>query len=348
MTEEAFIELASRYVAGVATSEEMELIDSLVKEPQYAQLFRKVNTVWLDAGRAARKKKFDSERGLDRLAEKLRHHEPAFRWGPNRRRFPAPNYRAMQFGIAAAIVCILILAGLRLLKIDTGRQAEPVIWSEKKAQMGQKAVVVLPDGSSITLNGGSRLTYPAKFDRTPRMVFLEGEAYFDIRHDAAHPFIIHAGSIAATDLGTKFTVRAFASESTLTVSLEEGSVQVAPSETGSRHKGVILAPLQQFVYNKDNGGTGVRSFDPKRVSGWKENLYVFDDAPLSEVFREMERAYGVKFELAEASYGARRIRVHFTNESVWTAAEILKKAAGLTTAVVRDGDRLKTIIFSKK
>jgi transmembrane sensor len=345
MEDQNFLELATRYVSGAASAEEIELLQSLLKEEYYAELFRKVNSTWLEAGKSAREPHFDTERGLNHLAERLRKHEPFVRWGPNRRRFPNSKYSAFYFGVAAATVTVILLACIQIYELEFRKHPAEAAWIEKRTGMGEKLVVSLPDGSTITLNADSQLKYPALFDGHAREVTLQGEAYFEVTHDSLKSFIVRTGKVSTTDLGTRFNVSAYPSDTTITVSLDEGKVEVAANE--ARVNGIVLAPAQQIVYHRTSCATQVGPFNSRAASGWKDNFFLFDNVPLSTVFEKMERHFGVKFELADTAVTQRIIKAEFHNESVWTVAEILKTTAGLTCTLITDQNSLKKIVFSK-
>ena len=346
MEEQNFFELATRYVSGAASAEEIGLLQTLLKEEHYAELFRKVNSTWLEAGKNEREPHFDTERGLNHLAERLRKHEPFVRWGPNRRRFPHASYIPLYSGLAAAIVTVILLAAIQIYELEFRKHPADIKWIEKRTGMGENLVISLPDGSTITLNADSQLKYPARFDGHAREVALQGEAYFDVTHDSLKSFIVRTGKVSTTDLGTKFNVSAYPSDTTITVSLDEGKVEVAANE--ARLNGIVLAPAQQIVYHRTSGATRVGPFNSRAASGWKYNFFLFDNVPLSTVLEKMERHFGVKFELADTAVAQRIIKAEFHNESVWTVVEILHKASGLSCTPVMEQDILKKFVFSSK
>src|SRR5439155_8152 len=110
--------------------------------------------------------------------------------------------------------------------------------------------MVLPDGTQVWLNAESRITYSNTFNKSLREVNLEGEAYFDVTHDAAHPFIVHTSSIAIKVLGTAFTVKSYASDKTIEATLLRGSIEVVKNNDPSAPK-VILRPHEKLVFNKE-------------------------------------------------------------------------------------------------
>ena len=177
---------------------------------------------------------------------------------------------------------------------------------------------------------------------------MEGEAYFEVTHDVIKPFIVHSGNISTTDLGTKFDVSAFPNEETIIVSLEEGKVEVSTNKSGTQKEDIILSPSQQLIYNKEKAISKIEQFDLEKTIGWKDNILVFDNEPLSKVLIPLERYFGVKFEIADQSLANRTIKANFKNNSFWTVTEVLKKATGLTYKTIQENNELKKIIFYEK
>src|SRR5262249_20816465 len=102
---------------------------------------------------------------------------------------------------------------------------------EVATSIGPRATIALGDGSRVVLGPRSRLSMPEHFGDGPRDVTLDGEAYFTVQHDAAHPFRVHAAGGDIEDVGTRFVVRAYAGEATVRVIVADG--QVSARRAGS-------------------------------------------------------------------------------------------------------------------
>jgi ferric-dicitrate binding protein FerR (iron transport regulator) len=214
--------------------------------------------------------------------------------------------------------------------------------------MGEKIIVTLLDGTKITLNADSKLKYPMRFGEESREVYLEGEAYFEVTHNNQKPFVVHTADVLTTDLGTKFNICAFPNEESITVSLEEGKVEVSTGISGTKKNDVFLSPTQQLIYNKEEETNRIEQFDFQKAIGWKDNVLIFDDETLSKVLISLERSFGVKFEIADQSLANRTIKANFKNESFWTVVNVLEKATGLTYKTSRENNEFKKVVFYKK
>ncbi|PST81635.1 anti-sigma factor [Pedobacter yulinensis] len=159
--------------------------------------------------------------------------------------------------------------------------------------------IILPDGTKVWLNAGSSLRYPAAFDRrrpSPRVVELEGEAYFEVAHHTAAngsrlPFKVNsngAGQLAqgVEVLGTHFNINAYSDEPVVRTTLLEGRVRVQEQQGAS-----MLLPGQQL--ERWAGGKQVRQADLTAAVAWKNNQFMFSNTTLSEILRQLGRWYNV-------------------------------------------------------
>jgi ferric-dicitrate binding protein FerR (iron transport regulator) len=348
MNEKLFMTLATRYLSKEASVDETELLHSLLKQKKYSTLFDAINEKWTEAGNAGSRSEYSIERGLALLVAKIRNSNSSFQWDKEDKHKYIFSSQQLYLRVAASIVFLIILVTGAFIIIDIMKQKSvSVVWNEKRTMMGEKTIITLLDGTRITLDADSKLTYPMHFGEGPREVYLEGEAYFEVIHDANKPFIVHTGVVSTTDLGTKFNVNAFPDDENIIVSLEEGKVGVSMNESGVKKGDIILAPTQQLIYNKGEETNTVQHFDLQKAMGWKDNILIFDNEPLSKVLISLERSFGVKFELADQRFAHCIVKANFRNESFWTVTEVLMKATGLTYETIKENNELKKVVFHK-
>ncbi|TDQ11520.1 FecR family protein [Pedobacter metabolipauper] len=176
---------------------------------------------------------------------------------------------------------------------------------EKKASDGNIIKMQLPDGTQVWLNAGSRLLFPAQFDADKREVTLEGEAYFDVRHDAKKPFLIHTQNMVTQVLGTSFNVSSYRQNNSIKVTVLSGKVAVYEnSETGKpKPNGVLFVTAnQEIVYSKSK-----KQFYPHKdavkpadAAAWKEGNLIFKDTEIDEVVQRLERHYAIQIQMDPA------------------------------------------------
>ena len=154
----------------------------------------------------------------------------------------------------------------------------------------------LPDGSQIWLNKHSKISYPPTFANTERVIQLEGEAYLDIESHPNKPFIIKTEETVIEVLGTAFNVRAYSSESQVSVSVEEGSVSFASPNAGKK---IILQANDKGTYQKNEQDLVKTTAKEVVDLGWKEKQLSFKDTPISEILSYMTSQFNVEFISAE-------------------------------------------------
>lgn len=158
---------------------------------------------------------------------------------------------------------------------------------------GQKSDIFLPDGTKVYLNADSKLSYGRHFNGKQRVVELIGEAYFEVAKDPQSPFIVKSGDIQVQAFGTSFNVEAYPGSDKIATYLSEGSVVVSSPQQTTR-----LFPGEVAVYSLLNTRiTKKRNEDSRVYLAWKSNEMVFNNEPISNIIKLLERNYNVKFEI---------------------------------------------------
>jgi transmembrane sensor len=187
------------------------------------------------------------------------------------------------FRIAASLIVILSIG----LLIRT-RNSIPDYRLTSTGTKGTKKIL-LADGSAVWLNANSILKAPDKFSGDLREVILEeGEAFFEIKKDKKHPFIVHTGPLKVQVLGTSFDIRAYKNLKKITVSVNTGKVGI----TGSQKTLAMLTPGQQLSYDITKGTIGLMNVDPERTKSWKLGYTYLDHADFRELSLTLKNLYG--------------------------------------------------------
>lgn len=168
----------------------------------------------------------------------------------------------------------------------------------------EKKPLTLPDGSEVTLNSGSVIRLADNFNGTSRELTLEGEAYFDVAHDAGKPFIIHTATMDVKVLGTRFNVKAYSGDRESETSLISGSVEITLQKN---KKKIILTPNHKVtllndesrILSKDSSAFHVtpmtaRAADQADELSWTKNKLVFRNSTFEDISHEIERWYDVR------------------------------------------------------
>lgn len=155
--------------------------------------------------------------------------------------------------------------------------------------VGGQFQVTLQDETKVWLNAESTLRYPAAFTGNERRVELSGEAYFEVAHNAKAPFkVVLADNDTVAVLGTHFNVQAYHEEKEKTITLVEGRVLVQNDNNKT-----ILTPGMQAVIEGNTTNT-IDKADIEEITGWKDGLFVFHDAPVEQIMNQVSRWYDAK------------------------------------------------------
>lgn len=167
-------------------------------------------------------------------------------------------------------------------------EEKPAKSNELIIPRGGENTVILADGTTVHLNAGSKLTYPVRFAGKRRIVALEGEAYFDVARDEAHPFVVqtHLGEVMV--LGTAFNVNAYTNARVCYTTLVRGKVQFSAPNVGT----VTLQPGEQAIVSAN--GTEKRTVDLDEYIGWVNGVYNFKNRSLGEIMETFERWYDIQ------------------------------------------------------
>lgn len=193
-------------------------------------------------------------------------------------------------GVAAIAATIAIIFTLYIGWSALHSQLSPAHLTTLKVPLNQTRQIKLSDGSTIWVNAGSELKYPQTFKGGKREVYLSGEAYFDIQHDMAKPFIVHTGKLLTTVLGTAFNIKATNAGDAVVVTVTRGKVSVA---SGTQLLG-YLTPNRQLTYNAANHQTTQKVIDANEVTAWQQESELhFEDITFGEAARQLEQRFKV-------------------------------------------------------
>ncbi len=189
---------------------------------------------------------------------------------------------------------------------------------------GERASVQLPDGSTVTLNSNSRLTYsPAGFASSKREVHFEGEGFFNIKKDVGHPFSVNASQLMVNVMGTAFNLLARDDMDEASLYLEEGAVEMMSIKTGGR---VGIEPGQLAVLNYSTGRITVTAEpQPDIRMAWRTGDLVYINEPLDKVLQSLGRNYNYKITLdSDEAVGSVPFTGTLSSTNIYDAVHILE------------------------
>lgn len=200
----------------------------------------------------------------------------------------------------------------------------------------------LSDGSVVSLGRDSRLSYPREFDADQREVYLSGEAFFEVQKNPNQPFLVFADETVTKVLGTSFRVKAYAGSPKVIVEVRTGRVSVIARKdfekesTIPERTGLVITPNQQAIFNRD-----LAHFDKKLIeepvvlaSPAEKISFDFNNAPLDQIFRVLEKAYGVDIIYESELVEGRSLTVGLEDESLYEKLDVICKTLRLSYQIV--------------
>ena len=238
----------------------------------------------------------------------------------------------------AASLFIIITAVLGYRKLHSTSQKTEISYHEIYNPKGQKRLVTMPDGSNIYLNGDSRIKYAKNFNSGKRIVFLEGEAFFDVQHLVNQPFIVHGKKVTTSVLGTSFNINAYKSSGKVLVTVQTGKVGVVFKQ-GKNKQVKYLLPDEQLSVSDDAFNT-IKKVNADDIDSWRAYKMIFYDQPLGEITQVIEREYDVNIAFKEKKLKKIKITAKFNKCSI---TQIMEMIAQLSNAKYKINDNKVTI-----
>lgn len=297
----------ARYLAGEAdASGVQELKTWLLDDPAHAEEFRRYRKSWslLQAMQVEENTSIDEE--WEAMAAKTDADKPAVS-----RKLFAPGRRTMMR--AAAIALILIIPSLLYFWLYMHPGEDRLVAEQQVIES------ILPDGTQVALNSGSTLEYPSRFRGKERKVSLEGEAFFEVTHNAQKAFVIDAGELKVRVLGTSFYVNTASRENTMEVVLMSGSVKLE-----YQGKEMLLEPGEKAVVLRQHGEIVKQANKDPNLLAWKTRILRFNNTPLSEIIGVLQKVYHKDIRAVNPEILNCRITATFEGESLQEVLTVLQ------------------------
>lgn len=236
---------------------------------------------------------------------------------------------------AAAI--LLLLIGLKWLLPLSPAPTQPS-WATLECPAGKRLKMALPDGSVVWLNSGSSLRYNAGFKHQREFVVNNGEVFFEVAKDAAHPFVVHTRNLAVQVLGTSFNVAAYTRLVKEKITVASGNVQV----TDPQQRKVVLGAGQEVVYNSRLATFATQTANAAQSNSWRNGDIYLTNVSLEELAVKLENIYGYQIRFSNDKMKQCINSLHFNDkEPITKVLDLLKLIDNITYTV-----RNKEIVIS--
>ena len=305
-------EIITRVLEGEASSEDRKtLIDWIKSSEENRRELEKTEAFWNALEIINNRENFNPKDGYDDFVRYIGTITHSAR----------KKQKLYKYVLRFAASLLLVMSVSYITYRITKTTSEAIAYFELTTPNGSHTQLTLTDGTIIWLNAGSKLRYPNKFDDTTRTVYLDGEAFFNVKKDLNHPFIVQTSEIKVKALGTSFNVKAYPNEGSIETTLINGEVIVEGNKTSKNEKNSIrLLPNQRATFIKTEGRLLLNDDEQKKLAksvttihpvkrekesliiskevktelytSWIENLLMFDNEPFESIACKMERRYG--------------------------------------------------------
>lgn len=243
--------------------------------------------------------------------------------------FNSPPAKVIRFPVWIRTVAasLIVLSALGIWQYKTRQSKIPALqWAETYTVTGEVKEVTLTDGSRIVLNSESRLRYPTAFTGQERQVFLQGQGFFKVTHNARKPFRVHANKIDVQVLGTSFDVKAYGNDPFIEVAVATGKVAV--TEAGGKSKAHFLTPGKGFIYQLSTGQPHLHSVEIASLGTWQQRRISFKNQSLESITRELQRYFKVKFVFANQQIKQTKLSLSIRNQNLDMVMKALSASGG--------------------
>jgi len=314
--------LISGYLKGeLSPDETKELVNWLKSDSRNKRYFDEYCEIWITVKANSENPGYNLEKGYGKFLQKISTGRE-LTGGIGRTGIIQAIYRYAAVFIVAAISSGLIFYHIGRHRVIQTAQNR----SELVVPLGSRAQFTLSDGTSVTLNAGSRLIYDSRYGIADRTVQLEGEGYFKVAKDSKRPFTVKTSHLDVLALGTAFNVKAYSDDKTIETTLVEGSVKITETAYKKGYKVMILKPNQKLTFYKEypaktEEAAGIEEKTKKNtkplqvqpsiethrlltenvnvepVISWKENRWIFEKESLEQIAVELERKFDVQIHI---------------------------------------------------
>ncbi|MCX6282308.1 MAG: FecR domain-containing protein [Bacteroidetes bacterium] len=313
-----FEELIAKYFCGEATPAEISELSAWANQDSANQtIFRDSQHAWMaiEGARVVEAANVDQEwETFEKRAGIVKDHDEGedrfMRYGRNRNVIPI--YR--QLLRVAAVIVLLIIPSLFLFRY----LSQPAM---KELSAGTTRMeTLLPDGSKVTLNSGAMIKYSEQFKGGKRAVTLDGEAYFDVAHNASKPFIIATDGIRVEVKGTSFYINTRSKSGDFELVLTTGKVELYFENQSGQAR--VLNPGEKAVIHGNQ--INISSNKDANYMAWKTRKIAFSNDPMNLVVATLSKVYQADIRLTDPVLARCRLTATFDNQSLESVLNVLK------------------------
>jgi transmembrane sensor len=311
--------LISKRLSDHATAEEVAELERLTAlDPKIRKLYDASQRAWINTHYPFTPEdiKADRERVKEKIIQKLSI------------TLKKKDHFRLLYRVAAMIAIPLLLAAGWYWGTRSSSSSGQMI-STVTAPKGQIAECILADGTYVWLNSGTTIRYDPALTGKKRVVNLDGEAYFKVAKMQGRPFIVNTAELQVKVLGTSFNVRAYSDEDQTTTILEEGSIELGFKNSPAQAP-VKLTPGECASFQITGKKLLIEKTDTYLHTAWRDGKYIFKDADIKTIIRQLEKLYDIRIHLKNNSMEHLRFRGIFEHkQNIFDALETIERTTSL-------------------
>lgn len=329
MDKKNYLELLDRFLMGLTDETEEKMLRKWMRQTGSKEICSQYYKDQWDAANTTMDADVQARMFSDIMekVDKLEKQQPAKR-----------KYRLPAWVCYAAVACILFAVAF-----GTYHCTRSSLFSDKEfvvfAERGQKANIVLPDGTQVWLNSDTRLSYRNSYNAKNRTLFLEGEAFFKVVKNKDKPFVVVANDVEIEALGTQFNVKAYGDDKLVSVVLTEGSVRV-----NSKEMSALLTPNTCLIYDKETRNMSHSIVQAEDYALWRKGEICYNGERFEDIAKDLSRAFHVNILIESEQFKNKRFTGYIGNSSLKNILDILTVASTMEYSVENDS----IYIYDKK
>lgn len=319
-------EIIARVLAGDAIHDDQQVLEAwLSVSEENKQAFRNSQKIFAQTAALKKRIAVDTDKAWETVKNRMnqnRHQQQVI---------PIDTFknRRIILRIAAMVAILAGLGAAGYFLLLPGK----TVFDKQFASGKEVRSEILPDGSSIAMNKNTTISYSSKQFGKKRLVKLTGEAFFEVKHDAQHQFIVEAGNLFIEDVGTTFNVKAYPDSKVIIVTVETGEVKIFT--TGKR--GLDVTAGETATYDPSSGTFTKSVNDDQNLHAYRDKIFIFDNTELQVIVKLLNDIYGGNISIENAEVKKCRLTASFNNEPLDTILSVIAETLQLKIVKSQNG-----------
>ena len=307
--------IIKKYLEGKTSESESEQVLSWLKDQRNEEESRRIlGEIWSGSDIRLLGAKPDFNHMLDLVHDQINHQQTT---DPLEEVQPAVHrmigfYRVFS-RVAAILILPLILLSTYLYFSQKNEYTQQASISTREiyTKPGTRIKIDLSDGTQVWLNDGTHFRYPEQFSGDQREVYVDGEAYFEVKSDAKHPFVVNNPMMKTVVTGTHFNINGYVADHFFEATLLEGKVGLERN-----NQTILLSPGEQVQFEEQGEKMIRKEVNPENSSAWINGQLIFKDEKLGTAIKKLSRWYNVEIILSDQELNSYLLTGTFQDEKL--------------------------------